>query len=75
MKTMDALKAGEKGIVRELRLKQDESAALIRLGLVPGTELRCLRRSPLGDPAAYLLRGVVLAVRKRDAARILISED
>ena len=38
-----------------------------------GAELRCLGRSPLGDPAAYCLCGAVLALRDRDADLILVE--
>ena len=41
-----------------------------RLGLVPGTEVRCLRRLPLGDPAVYRWRDIDVALRNRDASRI-----
>ena len=68
--TMDQLRPGESGIAEALL--PDAAAALSRLGLVPGTEVRCLRRSPLGDPSVYALRGTVLAIRRRDAEKILV---
>ena len=46
---------------------------LLELGLVAGTRVRCLRRSPLGDPAAYALRGTVIALRDRDSAGVLVE--
>ena len=35
---------------------------------------RCLMKSPLGDPAAYLIKGAVIALRREDAATVLIRE-
>ncbi|HBS59449.1 MAG TPA: ferrous iron transport protein A, partial [Firmicutes bacterium] len=32
----------------------------------------CLRRSPAGDPTAYLVRGTVIALRKEDASCVYI---
>ena len=61
---------GEKGIVALLRLPPEQSRALTRLGLVPGTEVLCLRRLPLGDPAVYRWRGTDLALRRREASRV-----
>ncbi len=42
------------------------------LGIFPGTAVRCVLRSPLGDPQAYLIRGIVTAIRARDARAIRV---
>ena len=42
------------------------------LGFVPGTEVRVLRRAPLGDPLAVELRGYQICLRRRDARRIRV---
>jgi ferrous iron transport protein A len=42
------------------------------LGLVPGTRVKTLRVSPLGDPKAYLIRGAVIALRAEEADLIAI---
>ena len=46
---------------------------LLELGLVPGTRAECLLRAPSGSPAAYLVRGAVIALRQCDAARVEIG--
>lgn len=38
------------------------------LGLVPGTEVRILRRAPLGDPVELELRGLRLCLRANELA-------
>ena len=43
------------------------------IGLVEGTLVECLRKSPAGDPKAYLIRGAVIAIRKEDAATVLVE--
>lgn len=43
------------------------------LGFVPGAQVECLGRSPLGDPAAYRVRGAVVALRRRDAQLIALG--
>ena len=48
-------------------------ARLMDMGLVPGTEVQPLMRSPLNDPAAYFFRGTVMAIRNADAAEILVE--
>lgn len=42
------------------------------LGMVPGAFVECVGISPLGDPAAYRIRGAVIALRRRDAQAVLL---
>ena len=72
---LDRLEPGEAGTVLRLALPPERAAALTRLGLIPGTEIRCLRRSPLRDPAAYRFRGTVIALRRSDSARITVAAE
>ena len=46
---------------------------LFDLGLVPGTSVTCTAVSPAGDPAAYLIRGAVIAIRGKDAAGVRLG--
>ena len=46
---------------------------LRKLGLIEGTGITCLHKSPLGDPAAYLIRGAVIALRSEDSSRVIIE--
>lgn len=44
---------------------------LLDIGLVEDTVVECLGKSPCGDPAAFLIRGAVIAIRSEDSCRIL----
>lgn len=46
---------------------------LMDLGLVPGTEIAAEMRSAGGDPTAYVIRGALIALRKKQAELIHIS--
>ena len=39
------------------------------------TKVMCLGLSPLGDPAAYLIRGAVIAIRAKDSQNILVKSN
>ena len=41
---------------------------LLEMGLIPGTEVRVVRRAPLGDPLEVEVRGCHLAVSGANAA-------
>ena len=43
---------------------------LRNLGLIEGTNITCVHKSPLGDPTAYLIRGAVIALRSEDSSRV-----
>lgn len=47
---------------------------LLDLGLTEHTRIQCVGKSPSGDPAAFLIRGAVIAIRKKDGKEILIEE-
>lgn len=46
---------------------------MLDLGLVSGTHIKVLRKSPLGDPIAYHIRGATIALRKEEAQQILVK--
>ena len=52
-----------------------ERRRLMDLGVVPGTRIEAIMRSPSGDPTAYLLRGTTIAIRQRQAERIRIRRE
>lgn len=68
--SMRDLLPGETGTVQELRLEPELEKRIREFGLTKNTTVECVGRSPLGDPAAYRIRGVILALRDRDAAKI-----
>lgn len=43
------------------------------IGLIEGTNIRCLNRGPSGDPIAYLIRGAVIALRREDSSKVIIE--
>lgn len=70
---LSRLPTGQKAVVIKLNCSEALCRRLEDLGMLEGTELRCLHRSPAGSPAAYELRGAVIALRREDAAEIFIE--
>lgn len=73
-KSLRELLKGEKGIVTGLTSEKAMKMRLRDIGLVEGTEVECLGKSPLGDPAAFLIRGAVIALRSEDACHVKIQK-
>ena len=69
------LAPGQSGRVRGFGTAGPMRRRLQELGLVEGTLVRCAFRSPSGDPAAYALRGSLIALRREDSAGVLLGEE
>ena len=71
--TMDRLPEGSAAMVTELLTTGSMRRRLQDIGLIEGTRIECLIRSPAGDPAAYLIRGAVIALRAEDSSRVRVE--
>lgn len=69
------LKDGAWGRVTYLNINGSMRRRLQDIGLIRGTRVRCLMHSPSGDPAAFLIRNTVIALRSEDSSRILIRPE
>ena len=70
---LSVLNPGECGVVSGLSGENGINRRLQDLGLVEGTKVLCLQRSPLGDPTAFSIRGAVIALREEDSSNIFIK--
>lgn len=61
------------GKIINLTAKGKQRRRLLDLGLIPGTTVIAKRKSPSGDPIAYLIRGTVLALRKEETDLVEVS--
>lgn len=60
------LGVGNKGEVTDITARGKQRRRLLDLGLIPGTIVEVKRKSPSGDPIAYLIKGTILALRKEE---------
>lgn len=70
---LDALPVGAEAVVREIGGEPAFRLRLMELGLVPGTRVRCVGRSPLGDPLRYAVRDAELGLRRLDARVVRVE--
>ena len=70
---LNDLEIGKCATVMDIRCRDDMATRLGDIGLVPGTKVTCLQRSPLGDPVAFRIRGAVIALRCEDTRRIIVG--
>ena len=68
------LSTGKKARVVNLTARSQKRRRLLDLGLIPDTLVRSIRRSPSGDPTAYLIRGTTLGLRSEETNLVEIKE-
>ncbi len=73
MKTLNEIMPGGFATVKEIITDGDIRRRLLDIGLIPGTRVECIGKSPGGDPKAFLVRGAVIAIRAEDAAGIAVE--
>lgn len=73
IRNLSQIEPGQLAVVKHLNTTGSMRKRLLDLGLTEQTEVRCLGRSPLGDPSAYLIRGAVIAIRSRDSRNIIVE--
>ena len=70
---LSALPEGESAYVTQVRAGPAMDRRLLDLGLVRGTRVTCVLKSPAGDPCAYLIRGALIALRRADADGVALE--
>lgn len=70
---MAELQPGERAVVTGMAVGAGIRRRLQDIGLIKGTEITCVSKSPLGDPKAYLIRKAVIALRSEDAGEIQVK--
>ncbi|MDW7649974.1 MAG: FeoA family protein [Bacillota bacterium] len=71
--TLVSLCVGQRGVVTSLAAEGIGRRRMLDLGLVPGTVVESVRRSPAGDPTAYIIRGAVIALRSEESRKIFVN--
>ncbi len=74
-KSLACLKVGESSVVSGINTQGPLHRRLLDIGLVVGTRIKCILKSPFGDPSAYLIRGAVIAIRQEDGEKIKVNSD
>lgn len=69
------MKIGERAVIRELLSDDGIRGRLLDIGMIEGTMVECVGCSPGKDPCAYLVRGAVIAIRRKDGKQVLIERE
>lgn len=67
------LEPGQRAQVQRISVFGALGLRLREMGLVPGTEIRLVRRAPLGDPLQFEVRGYQLSLRSTEAGCVEVE--
>lgn len=69
------MEVGERAVIKKLLADDGIRRRLLDIGMIDGTVVECVGRSPGKDPCAYLVRGAVIAIRIKDGRQVLIERE
>jgi ferrous iron transport protein A len=70
--TLGSLLEEETAIVTEVKSTGEMRLRLYDIGIIEGTSIKCLFKSPHKDPIAYKIHNAVFALRSEDAKDIMV---
>ena len=73
--TLNNLKIGDVATVTYVDETSNLYQRFIDMGIINGTKIECVLKSPFGDPKAYLIRGTIMVIRDCDASKISITKE
>lgn len=67
------LNPGEIAVVTGFQKNCDLRRRLQDIGLIEGTKVECVGKSPMGDPSAFMIRKAVIALRSEESGMVNIQ--
>lgn len=62
------------GVIDKLNCNGNIKRRMLDLGLISGTKIKPIFKSPSGDPVAYEIRKTLIAIRKEDSQYIMLQQ-
>ena len=73
LRTLNNLLPGETAIVDRFTAELPLQSRLVEMGILPGVEIRLMKKGPFKGPIEIKVRGYEVAIRYRDAMQINVS--
>jgi ferrous iron transport protein A len=70
---LNDLEPGQKGVVVSIKGGGVTRRRIMDMGIVRGSEIKVIRKAPLGDPVEFEIRDYNLTLRKKEAELIQVS--
>ena len=70
---MSSLAPGETAIIQKLNTDLNLHSRLVEMGILPGVEIRLIKKAPFKGPIQFKIRGYSVSMRFRDAEQLLVQ--
>ncbi len=67
---LNSLKIGQLATIENVDKKSDLYQRFLDIGIVEGSTIECVLKSPWNNPKAYRIKGAIIAIRNEDATSI-----
>ena len=71
--TLNEVKLNEEVIIKKINCSGNIKRRILDLGMIEGTKIKPVLKSPLGDPTAYEVRGSLISLREEESKCIEIK--
>ena len=73
IKTLPSLAPGETAVIQAFKTDLNLQSRLVEMGILPGIEIRLIKKAPFKGPIAFKIRGYEVSLRYGDAEQILLQ--
>ena len=73
IKTLLSLSPGETAVIQTFKTDLNLQSRLVEMGILPGVEIRLIKKTPFKGPIEFKIRGYEVSLRYRDAEQILLQ--
>mgnify|MGYP001281804879 CR=1 FL=1 len=73
IKTLLSLSPGETAVIRTFNNDLNLQSRLVEMGILPGVEIRLIKKAPFKGPIEFKIRGYEVSLRYRDAEQVLVQ--
>lgn len=71
--TLNEVRLSEEVIINKINCNENIKRRILDLGMIEGTKIKPVFKSPLGDPIAYEVRGSLISLREEESSNIEIK--
>ena len=73
VRTLSNLEEGDTAIIRTFNANLNLQSRLVEMGILPGVEIRLIKKTPFQGPIEFKIRGYEVSLRYVDAEKILVQ--
>ena len=72
LRTLPSLSPGETAVIQTFNADLNLQSRLVEMGILPGVEIRLIKKAPLQGPIELKIRGYEVSIRYKDAEQVLV---